>query len=115
MNKPYIAKHRHARISASKVRGVVNLIRGKSVGNALDILKYTNKRATPMIRKVLKSAVANAQDQDDLEMEDLYVSEARVDEGATFKRFRARAMGRASPIRRRTSHIIIGVTALKEE
>lgn len=109
MENFYYAKHKHARISARKARYVIDLIRGKSVNQAFDILRFTNKRATPMIQKVLKSAVANARERADLEQENLIVAEARVDEGATFKRFRPRAMGRATRINRRTSHIVVGV------
>lgn len=108
----YFASHKHARISARKARLVMNLIRGKSVDKAFAILRYTNKRATPLIQKVLKSAIANAREQGNLEEDNLIVADARVNAGAMFKRFRPRAMGRANPIRRRTSHLIIGV---KEE
>ena len=96
------------RIAARKVRLVVDLIRGKSVAEALAILKFTPRGASPVVEKVLLSAVANAENNFDLE--DLVVSEAFVNEGPTLKRFRPRAKGSASPINKRTSHITITVT-----
>ncbi len=108
----YFASHNFARISARKARLVMNMIRGKSVDEAFTILKYTNKRAMPLIQKVLKSAVANAQERGDLKADVLFIADARVNAGSSFKRFKPRAMGRANPICRRTSHLIIGV---KEE
>ncbi|MGM4656451.1 50S ribosomal protein L22, partial [Salmonella sp. NW1268] len=93
-----------------KVRLVVDLIRGKSVAEALAILKFTPRGASPVVEKVLLSAVANAENNFDLDREDLVVSEAFVNEGPTLKRFRPRAKGSASPINKRTSHITITVT-----
>ena len=78
------------------------------------ILKYTPKSASPVVEKVLKSAIANAEHNYDLDLENLYVSEAYVNEGPTMKRFRPRAKGSASPINKRTSHITI-VVSEKEE
>ena len=98
------------RIAARKVRLVVDLIRGKSVAEALAILKLTPRGASPVVEKVLLSAVANAENNFDLDREDLVVSEAFVNEGPTLKRFRPRAKGSASPINKRTSHITITVT-----
>jgi large subunit ribosomal protein L22 len=101
------AKHRYAKISARKARPVVDLIRGKHVDDAMQILRRTNKRAAYMVDKVLRSAIANADESLEAEMEDLWVKEIRVDEGPTRKRYRPRARGRATPERRRTSHISI--------
>ncbi|MCI3028449.1 MAG: 50S ribosomal protein L22 [Desemzia incerta] len=102
------------RIAARKVRLVVDLIRGKSVGEAISILKFTPRGASPVVEKVLKSAIANAEHNYDLNIENLVVSEAFVDEGPTMKRFRPRAKGSASPIMKRTSHITIVVSEKKE-
>ncbi|WP_172187445.1 50S ribosomal protein L22 [Lentilactobacillus kribbianus] len=102
------------RIAARKVRLVVDLIRGKSVAEAMAILKFTPRGASPVVSKVLKSAVANAENNFDLDSQDLYVSKAIVNEGPTLKRFRPRAKGSASPINKRTSHITIVVSEKKE-
>ena len=98
------------RIPARKARLVIDLIRGKSVADALGILKFTPCSGAQLIEKVLKSAVANAENNFDLDVEDLYVSEAFVNEGPTLKRFRPRAKGSASPINKRTSHITVVVS-----
>ncbi len=108
------ARARHVRISARKVRLVVDQIRGKSVNEAYALLQFSNKGASEPVGKTLRSAVANAQvkSQDDggmLDVDDLFVREAYVDEGPTQRRFRARAQGRAAPIRKRTSHITVVV------
>ncbi len=104
---------RTVRIAPRKVRLVVDLIRGKQVGEAVAILRHTPKAASPVVEKVLKSAVANAEHNYDLDINSLVVSEVFVDEGPTLKRFRPRAQGRASAINKRTSHITI-VVADKE-
>lgn len=108
------AMARTVRIAPRKARLVMDLIRGKQVGEALAILKFTPKAASPIIEKVLKSAIANAEHNFDLDLESLYVSEAYVNEGPTIKRFRPRAKGSASPINKRTSHITV-VVSEKEE
>ena len=102
------------RIAPRKVRLVVDLIRGKSIGEAIAILKFTPKAGSPVVEKVLMSAIANAEHNFDLDLENLYVSEAYVDEGPTLKRFRPRAKGSASAINKRTSHITV-VVSEKEE
>ncbi|MBU7538888.1 50S ribosomal protein L22 [Levilactobacillus brevis] len=102
------------RIAARKVRLVIDLIRGKSVAEALAILQFTPRGASPVVVKVLNSAVANAENNFDLDRQDLVVSEAYVNEGPTLKRFRPRAKGSASPINKRTSHITV-VVSEKEE
>ncbi|BAU26100.1 LSU ribosomal protein L22P [Aneurinibacillus soli] len=101
---------RYIRIAPRKVRLVVDLIRGKQVGEALAILKHTPKAGSPVIEKVLLSAVANAEHNMNLDANDLVVSKVFVDEGPTLKRFRPRAMGRASRINKRTSHITVVVS-----
>ena len=105
---------KYVRISPRKARQVVDLIRGKSVRDAKYILKLTPRGAAPIVGKVLASAVANAENNNDMSAEDLYVARAFVDEGPTLKRFKPRAMGRASKIRKRTSHITVSVDQRKE-
>ena len=100
-----IAKHRHARSSAQKVRLVADLIRGKKVSQALDILTYTNKKAAVLVKKVLESAIANAEHNDGADIDDLKVTKIFVDEGPSMKRIMPRAKGRADRILKRTSHI----------
>ncbi|WOV87288.1 50S ribosomal protein L22 [Sporosarcina oncorhynchi] len=105
---------RTVRIAPRKVRLVVDLIRGKKIGEAVAILRLTPKAASPVVEKVLKSAIANAEHNYDLDVENLIVSEVFVDEGPTMKRFRPRAQGRASAINKRTSHITVVVSEKKE-
>lgn len=105
---------KQVRIAPRKARIVIDLIRGKQVGEALAILRLTPKVASPVIEKVLKSAIANAEHNYEMEPNNLVVSSAFVDEGITLKRFRPRAMGRASRINKRTSHITIVVSEKKE-
>ena len=105
---------RTVRIAPRKARLVLDLIRGKQVGEAIAILNYTPKAASPIIEKVLKSAMANAEHNYDKDVNTLVVSEAYANEGPTLKRFRPRAMGRASAINKRTSHITIVVSEKKE-
>lgn len=105
---------RTVRIAPRKVRLVVDLIRGKQVGEAVAILRHTPKAASPVVEKVLKSAVANAEHNYDLDVNNLVISEVFVDEGPTLKRFRPRAQGRASAINKRTSHITVVVSEKKE-
>ena len=102
------------RIAARKVRLVADLIRGKQVGEAVAILRLTPKAASPVVEKVLKSAIANAEHNYDMDINNLVVSEAYVNEGPTLKRFRPRAQGRASAINKRTSHNTIVVSEKKE-
>ena len=98
------------RVSPRKSRLVIDLIRGKSVAEAIAILKFTPNKAAGIIAKVLMSAVANAENNFDLDVENLVVSEAFVNEGPTMKRFRPRAKGSASPINKRTSHVTVVVS-----
>lgn len=105
---------RQVRISPRKARLVVDLIRGKEVGEAIAILRHTPKKASPIVEKVLKSAIANAEHNYEMDPNKLVISKAYVDEGVTLKRFRPRAQGRATRINKRTSHITIVVTEKKE-
>ena len=101
------AKLSSARISARKVKIVIDLIRGKNVSEALAILKYTPKAASPLVEKLLKSAMANAENNHNMDVSKLYVAEIFANQGATMKRIRAATQGRANRIRKRTSHIEI--------
>ena len=101
------AELRHARISARKVKIVIDLIRGKKVDEAIAILKYTNKAAAPMVEKLVKSAMANAVNNHEMDGTKLYVSEIYANQGPTMKRIMARAKGSANRIRKRTSHIVV--------
>ena len=95
------------RIAPRKARLVADEVRGKSVPEAVSILQFTNKRAAGILGDVIKSAAANAEHNDDADVDALFVRDVRVDEGPTIKRYRARAMGRATMIRKRTSHISV--------
>jgi large subunit ribosomal protein L22 len=99
--------YRFARISAFKAREVTREIQGHSASAALDLLTFSPKKAAVLVKKTLKSAIANAENNNDVRVDTLLVKEAVVGEGPTFKRFRARARGGASPLRKRTSHIRI--------
>lgn len=98
---------KYIRISPRKVKIVIDLIRGKQVDQAAAILMYTPKAAAPVVLKLLNSAIANAENNLELNRDDLYVAEVYANQGPTLKRFRARARGSASPIMKRTSHITI--------
>ena len=105
---------RTVRIAPRKVRLVVDLIRGKQVGEAVAILNHTPKAASPVVQKLLKSAVANGEHNYEMDANNLVVAQIFVDEGPTMKRFRPRAQGRASAINKRTSHITIVLSEKKE-
>lgn len=100
---------RTIRIAPRKVRLVIDLVRGKQVGDAFAILKHTDKAASTVVEKVLKSAIANAEHNYNMDINSLLIKEAFVNEGPTLKRFRPRAQGRAGLILKRTSHIHIVV------
>lgn len=100
---------RYARIAPRKVQIVLDLIRGQEVNKAAAILKYTPKAASEMLIKLLNSAIANAENNNSMAREDLYVSECFVSPGPTLKRIRPRAQGRAYRILKRTSHITLVV------
>lgn len=95
------------RIAPRKVRLVIDLIRGKSLEEALVILNNTDKRAAGIVKKLVMSAAANAQNNNGLDLETLYVKEIQATEGPTLKRIRPRAQGRATGINKRTSHITV--------
>jgi large subunit ribosomal protein L22 len=102
------ARTTHIRISPRKVRMVVDTVRGKSVSQALSILGFTRKKAALPVQKLLKSAVANAAENNGIsDVDALVIDRIMVDEGPTLKRYMPRARGRATPIRKRTSHIYI--------
>ena len=107
------AKLRHLRMSPRKVRLVVDTIRGLEVEAALNQLKFINRRAVTPITKLLKSAIANAEHNDNLKQDNLYIKEIRVDEGPSLKRWRPRAFGRASEVKKRTSHISLILGEIK--
>ncbi|MCD1261956.1 50S ribosomal protein L22 [Paenibacillus athensensis] len=100
----------HARIAPRKVQLVIDLIRGKAVGDAIAILRHTPKAASPILEKLLNSAIANAEHNYSLDTSKLVISQAYVNQGPTMKRFQQRAMGRASRINKRTSHITLVVS-----
>ena len=103
----------YARISARKVKVVADLIRGKKVSDALGILANLNKSAAPVVAKLVKSAAANAVNNQKMDEASLYIKEIWVCPGKTLKRFMPRAMGRATMIRKRTSHIEVVVKEKK--
>lgn len=103
------AIHKGARISAQKARLVVDQIRGKNVAEALDLLTFSNKKAADLVKKVLESAIANAEHNDGMDIDELKVSSAFVNEGMTMKRIKPRAKGRADRILKRTCHITVKV------
>jgi large subunit ribosomal protein L22 len=111
----YNATHRFSRISVRKVRPLLDLIRGKYADDALDILKYMPHRGARMIERVLKSAMANAEDKGVRNAGDLVVLDARGDGGPMFKRLMPRARGMAYLVRRRSAHIAIGLVDLIAE
>jgi large subunit ribosomal protein L22 len=106
---------RHCRTSAFKVRPVLDLIRGQQVERAQEILRFSERDAATVVGKVLTSAVANAENNEGLDPETLYVSACYADEATTLKRWRPRARGRATRIRKRTSHVTVVVSRLPEE
>lgn len=105
---PWRALHRFARISPRKARLVMDLIRGLHVNDAQDTLRFTDKKASRMIDKVLRSAIANANEQE-ADVRSLYVVEARVDPAPHLRRFRPKDRGRAHPIAKQMSHLVVAV------
>jgi large subunit ribosomal protein L22 len=115
----YRAYHKHARISARKVRPLADMIRGKFADEALDILRYQPERGARLLEKVLKSAMGNAQDPDQnpgktVRTEQLIVTDARIDGGPMFKRIKPVSRGMAYMIKRRTSHISVELQDINE-
>jgi large subunit ribosomal protein L22 len=104
------AEARYIRTSPQKARLVIDLIRGQRAGHAITILRSTNKRMAPTIEKVLRSAIANAENRsNDVDVDQLYVTEAYVNEGPRMKRIRPAPMGRAYRYQRRMAHIVVTV------
>ena len=104
------AQHKNARISAQKARLVADQIRGKNIAQALNILAFSPKKGAELIKKVLESAVANAEHNEGADIDTLKVATIMVDEGPSMKRIRPRAKGRADRILKRTSHITVVVS-----
>ncbi len=109
MNDEVRAVHRNARVSAQKARLVAALIRRKDVADALNILRFTDKKAAGLFEKVLNSAIANAEHNNNLDVDNLYVSTVLVDKATSFKCFRARAKGRGNRIEKQNCHITVAV------
>lgn len=105
-----IAKHRHARISPQKCRLIADMVRGKDVSTALTTLNFMPKKGAKLLKKVLESAIANAEHNHGADIDELKVSAIMVDAGPTLKRMRARAKGRGNRIIKRTSHITLQVS-----
>src|SRR5918992_1703790 len=104
------ASHRYARIAPRKARLVMDLIRGRDVDDALSMLKFSKQRVSGMIEKVIRSAVANANEQETANIRNtLYVAKAWVDPGPVIKRFQPKDRGKAYPINKRTSHLVVTV------
>ncbi len=110
--KEVAAIHNGARISAQKARLVVDQIRGKNVEEALNILTFSTKKAAVLVKKVLESAVANAEHNNGMDIDELKVTSAFVNEGVTLKRIKPRAKGRADRILKRSCHITVKVAEL---
>ena len=104
------AKHRYVHISAQKARLVADLVRGQSAEKAMDTLAFSNKKAAAIIKKVLHSAISNAENNEGADIDELYISEILVDEGPSQRRFKPRARGRSSGIIKRSCHISITVS-----
>ncbi len=104
------AKHRYARTSAQKTRLVADQVRGLPVERALEVLSFSPRKAAQLVKKVLDSAIANAEHNEGADIDELKVSAIFVDEGPTMKRFQARAKGRGNRILKRTAHITVTVS-----
>lgn len=103
------AKLRHQRLSPQKARLVADIVRGKNALEALTILRFTNKKAAPLIEKTLRSAIANAEHNFGMNVDKLYISKILIDKGPVLKRMNPRAMGRADIIRKPLAHITVEV------
>lgn len=111
----YRAKQRYADMSARKIRPFASLIRGRAADEALELLRFYPNKAARLLEAVLKSALGNAEDRGTHDLDDLIVTESRVDGGPMMKRIQPRARGSAYPIKRRYAHVIISVSDLAEE
>jgi large subunit ribosomal protein L22 len=106
----YVAKHRFARIAPRKARLIMDLIRGRDVDDAIAMLKFSKQRASGLVEKVIRSAVANANEQETAPIRNtLYVAKAWADPGPTIKRFQPKDRGKAYPIKKRTSHLVVEI------
>lgn len=104
------ALHRYARISPQKARLVADLVRGQGVAQAIETLTFSDKKGADLIKKVLESAIANAENNEGADVDRLRIAAIMVDEGPVLKRFRARAKGRGARILKKTSHILVTVS-----
>ena len=112
---PFQAKHRYARIAPRKARLLVDLIRGRDVDDAINMLKFSKQRSSSMIEKVIRSAVANANEQEAAPIrQTLYIAKAWVDAGPVIKRFQPKDRGKAYPINKRTSHLVVTIDEREE-
>lgn len=111
----YRAKQRYADMSARKIRPFASLIRGRAADEALELLRFYPNKAARLLEDVLKSALGNAEDRGARDVDELVVTESRVDGGPILKRIQPRARGSAYPIKRRYAHVIISVSDLAEE
>jgi large subunit ribosomal protein L22 len=109
----YKAKHRYSDVSARKMRPLAQLIRGKNVDEAIEQLRFLPNRGARLIEAVVKSAIGNAEDQGCRNLDDLVVTEVRIDDGPMFKRMQPRARGTAFMIKRRLSHIVVMLTDME--
>src|SRR3954471_11206673 len=106
---PFNAKHRFARIAPRKARLLMDLVRGRDVDDAITILRFSKQRASGMVEKVIRSAVANASEAEVPTRNTLYVAKAWVDPGPVIKRFQPKDRGKAYPINKRTSHLVVTI------
>ena len=112
---PYVAKHRFARIAPRKARLILDLVRGRDVDDAINLLKFHKQRAGVFVEKIIRSAVANANEQETANIRStLYVAKAWVDPGPVIKRFQPKDRGKAYPINKRTSHLVVTVDEREE-
>ena len=111
----YVAKHRFARIAPRKARLIMDLVRGRDVDDAISMLKFAKQRASGMVEKVIRSAVANANEQEVAPRNTLYVAKAWADPGPIIKRFQPKDRGKAYPINKRTSHLVVTIDEREEE
>ncbi len=109
------AVEKYIRMSPRKIRYIVDMIKSKSIDDAIDILSLTPKTAAIVVKKAIKSAVTNATENHKMKEQDLFISRIMVDEGPTLKRFKPRARGRANQIKKRTAHISVFVSDGKEK
>src|SRR5277367_5561362 len=111
---PFQASHRYARISPRKARLLMNLVRGRDVDDAITLLRFSKQRVSGMIEKVVRSAVANANENPNPPRNTLYVAKAWVDPGPVIKRFQPKDRGKAYPIKKRTAHLVVTVDEREE-